>query len=62
MKNKSALKISMIKVSVMICGLLASGASAMAQSNHDISPLNQPGSRHCSESDALGRLWIGPKA
>jgi hypothetical protein len=54
MKNKSALKISMITVSVMICGLLASGASAIAQSNDDISALSQSGFRHCSDRTLYG--------
>jgi hypothetical protein len=54
MKNKSALKTSMITVSVMICGLLASGASAMAQSNQGISALNQSGFRHCSDRTLSG--------
>jgi hypothetical protein len=54
MKNKSALKTSMITVSVMICGLLGSGGSAMAQSNHDASALNQSGFRHCSDRTLSG--------
>lgn len=54
MKNKSALKMSMLTVSVMICGLLAAGASAMAQSNQSISALNQPGFRHCSDRTLSG--------
>ena len=54
MKNKSALKISMLTVSVMICGLLASGASAIAQSNDDISALSQSGFRHCSDRTLYG--------
>jgi hypothetical protein len=54
MKNKSALKISMITASVMICGLLASGASAIAQSNDGISALSQSGSRHCSDRTLYG--------
>jgi hypothetical protein len=59
MKNKSALKISMITVSVMICGLLASGASSMAQSNDDISALTQSGFRHCSDRTLSGKYgWV----
>jgi hypothetical protein len=54
MKNKSTLKISMITVLVMICGLLASGASAIAQSNDDISALSQSGFRHCSDRTLYG--------
>ena len=54
MKNKSALKISMITVSAMIFGLLASGASAMAQSNDDISTLSQSGFTHCSNQTLRG--------
>jgi hypothetical protein len=54
MKNKSALKISTITASVMICGLLASGASAIAQSNDDISALSQSGFRHCSDRTLYG--------
>ena len=54
MKNKSALKISTITVSVMICGLLASGASAIAQSNDDMSALSQSGFRHCSDRTLYG--------
>jgi hypothetical protein len=44
----------MITVSVMICGLLASGASAMAQSNDGISALSQSGFRHCSDRTLYG--------
>lgn len=51
MKNKSALKRT---VSIMICGLLASGASAMAQSNNGVSPLNQSGFKHCSDRTLSG--------
>jgi hypothetical protein len=54
MKNKSALKISMITVSVMIGGLLASGASAIAQSNDGISALSQSGLTHCSNRTLVG--------
>jgi hypothetical protein len=54
MKNKSALKISMITVSVMIGGLLASGASAIAQSNDGISALSQSGLTHCSNRTLYG--------
>jgi hypothetical protein len=54
MKNKSALKISMITVSVMIGGLLTSGASAIAQSNDDISALSQSGVRRCSDRTLYG--------
>jgi hypothetical protein len=54
MKNKSALKISMITVSVMICGLLASGGSAIAQSNDGISALSQSGFTHCSNRTLSG--------
>jgi hypothetical protein len=54
MKNKSTLKISMIAVLVMICGLLASGASAIAQSNDGISDLSQFRSRHCSDRTLYG--------
>jgi hypothetical protein len=43
----------------MICGLLASGASAMAQSNYGISPLNQSGSRHCTDRMLSGDYgWV----
>lgn len=54
MESKSVLKISMLAGSVMICGLLASGASATAQSNQGISALNQSGSRHCSDRTLSG--------
>ena len=54
MKTKSALKISMITVSVMIGGLLASGASAIAQSNDGISALSQSGFAHCSNRTLSG--------
>ena len=54
MNNTSALKISMITVSVMIGGLLASGASAIAQSNDDMSALSQSGFRHCSDRTLYG--------
>ena len=54
MKNKSALKISMITVSVMIGGLLAAGASAIAQSNDGISALSQSGFGHCSNRTLYG--------
>jgi hypothetical protein len=59
MKNKPALKISTITVSVMICGLLASGASAMAQSNDGISTLSQSPFRHCSNRKLSGDYgWV----
>jgi hypothetical protein len=54
MKNKSALKISMIAVSVMICGLLASGGSALAQSNDGISALSGSGFTYCSDRTLYG--------
>ena len=54
MKTKSALKISLITVSVIIGGLLASGASAIAQSNDGISDLSQSGFRHCSDRTLYG--------
>jgi hypothetical protein len=54
MKNKSVLKVSMITVSAMICGLLASGASAIAQSNDGSSGLSQSGPRHCSNWTLYG--------
>jgi hypothetical protein len=54
MKNKSALKISMITVSVMIYGLLASGASAIAQSNDGISALSRSEFTHCSDRTLSG--------
>jgi hypothetical protein len=54
MKNKSALKISAITVSVMIGGLLASGASARAQSNDGSSALTQFGFTNCSNRTLYG--------
>ena len=59
MKNKSTLKVSMLTVSIMICGLLASGTSAMAQSNHGISALSESGFRHCSDRTLSGDYgWV----
>jgi len=54
MKTKSALKISLITVSVIIGGLLASGASAIAQSNDGMSALSQSGYGHCSNRTLYG--------
>jgi hypothetical protein len=59
MKNKSALKISMITVSAMIFGLLASNASAIAQSNDGISALSESEFRHCSDRTLYGDYGSG---
>ena len=59
MKNKSIRKISMSVTSMMIaCGLLASGASAMAQadelSDADASVEGRSAHRHCSNRTLFG--------
>lgn len=55
MKSSSHLKISMFAVPILIvCGLLTSGSSALAQLNGGIPGDGQDGFRHCSVRTLIG--------